>query len=343
MDICKKGRQTWQFVVPPLIIGQAAVGGKTEGEGPLKDSFDYIFEDLYAGQNSFEKAEQKMQQKAAELALDKAALTPGQVDLLCAGDLLNQNMPSAFTARFLGVPYVGLFNACATIGEALAIASLAVASGAAATALALAGSHTCTAERQFRYPNEYGSQKPPSSQYTACAAGAAVVGHQGGQGQDGVRVTGVTIGRVIDLQVCDPFNMGAAMAPALADTLSAHFREMERQASDYDLILSGDLGKVGRQIALDLLTLQGVENIESRFADCGRMLFGDGKRFFSGGSGCGCAAAVGLGYIYRLLAQGELNRVLLCATGALLSTCANQQQESIPGICHGVVLERGSK
>ena len=337
MDIKKMGRQTWVFANAPTILSHASVVGKLEGDGPLSGSFDYVFADVYAGEKTFEKAEQKMQQKAADIAVAKAGITNDDIDLFCAGDLLNQNTPSAFTARQLGTPFLGLFNACATIAEALSVASLAVASGAANNALALAGSHTCAAERQFRYPNEYGCQKPPSSQFTASAAGAAVLAAQGGQ----IKISSVTIGKVIDLGVCDPFNMGAAMAPAFVDTVCAHLRELKRNVADYDLILSGDLGKVGRQIALDLLSLSGISDVEQRCADCGRMLFGDDERFFAGGSGCGCAASVGLGHICELLEGGEFHRVLLCATGALLSPCANMQRESIPSISHAVVLERG--
>ena len=339
MEIVKQGRQSWRYTNPPQIYGQGVCGGRLEGLGPLKESFDYVYTDLYAGENTFEKAEQKMQQKAGEIALAKAGLAKEKIDLLCAGDLLNQNTPSAFTARALGIPFFGVYTACATICQALAVSSLAVACGAAAYALALAGSHTCTAEKQFRYPNEYGAQKPPSSQYTVCAAGAAALGPRQGKGQVGI--AGVTVGRVIDLSICDPFNMGAAMAPAFADTLIVHLREYQRQPQDYDLILSGDLGKTGQAIALDLLERNGVPHVAERFADCGRLLLGENQKFFSGGSGIGCAASVGLGHIYRLLQQGQLNRVLLCATGALLSPCANQQQESIPGICHAIIMERG--
>ncbi|MCR4963999.1 MAG: stage V sporulation protein AD [Firmicutes bacterium] len=334
----KLGRQSWRYVHPPQICGQGICGGRTEGQGPLGKSFDHIYTDLYAGESTFEKAEQKMQMKAAETALTKAGVAREQVDLLCAGDLLNQNTPSAFSARALGIPFFGMYTACATICQALAAASLAVACGAAGYALALAGSHTCTAEKQFRYPNEYGAQKPPSSQYTVCAAGAALLGPAGTKSR--VCISGVTVGRVIDLSVCDPFNMGAVMAPAFADTLAAHLRENQRQAGDYDLILSGDLGKAGQAIALELLEGNGVTDVAERFGDCGQMLLGENKKFFCGGSGIGCAAAVGLGHAYDLLRQGKMQRILLCATGALLSPCANQQRESIPGICHGIVMER---
>lgn len=335
MDVERMGRQTWRFVSPPMIISGAAVCGPKEGAGVLRDDFDHIYQEMNWGKNSFEQSEQAMQEKAVSIALAKAGLGAGDIDLFLAGDLINQIMPSGLTARNLGLPYLGLFAACATSMEALALAALAVAAGAADKAMALAGSHTCTAERQFRYPNEYGSQKPPYSQYTATAAGAAIVG----RGRGLARITLATVGRALDEKVSDPFQMGAAMAPAFVDTVAAHFRESKRRPEDYDLVLSGDLGQCGCAIASQLLTLQGVDVSATRFADCGLMLFAGDKSVFAGGSGCGCSAAVGFGHILRRIAAGELKRVLLCATGALLSPVSNQQKESIPGICHAVALE----
>jgi stage V sporulation protein AD len=337
MSIEKMGRQSWRFFQPPVILSGAAVAGPKEGEGPLKQDFDHIYAKTNWGKNSFEQAEHLMQEKAAYIALAKAGLSAEDIDLFLAGDLINQIMPSAFTARSLGIPYLGLFSACATIVEALSLAALAVSAGAARRAMALAGSHNCTAERQFRYPNEYGAQKPPYSQYTATAAGAAIVG----SGEGLARITMVTVGRVVDEKVTDPFQMGAAMAPAFADTVAAHFRETKRRPEDYDLVLSGDLGQCGCGIAGELLARQGVDTAATRFDDCGLMLFGQDKSVFCGGSGCGCSAAVGFGHILRRIAAGELRRVLLCATGALLSPVSNQQRESIPAICHAVALEGG--
>ncbi|NLF79779.1 MAG: stage V sporulation protein AD [Clostridia bacterium] len=337
MQIRQQGRQTWLFDGPLGIIGQAAVAGPREGQGPLAADFDQIFDNLRLKQDSFEKSEQKMGERAARAAIAKAGLTPDEVDVFFAGDLINQITPSGFTARSIGIPFFGLFSACSTATEALSLASLCVASGAARRALALASSHTCTAERQFRYPNEYGSQKPPYSQVTATAAGAALVAAE----PAAVKVSAVTVGRVCDERISDPFQMGAAMAPAFADTVQAHFRERGVDVDYYDLVLSGDLGRVGQAIAQDLLQLQGLSLAQEQLADCGLLLYGGDKRVFSGGSGCGCAAAVGFGHIYRRISQGELRRVLLCATGALLSPVANQQKESIPAICHAVALERG--
>ena len=337
MQITQKGRQTWLFDGPLGIVGRAATCGPREGEGPLAADFDHIFPDLRIGEVSFEKAEQKMEEYAARRAIAKASLTPDEIDIMFAGDLINQITPSGFTARSLAIPYLGLFNACATAMEGLALAALCVSSGAAKTALVAASSHTCTAERQFRYPNEYGSQKPPYSQSTATAAGAAVVAAEAAP----VEIKAITVGRVRDEHITDPFAMGAAMAPAFADTVQIHLQERGVQPDYYDLILSGDLGHVGQDIARELFQLQGVAIADEQLGDCGLMLYGASTKVFSGGSGCGCAAAVGFGHICRMISDGEVKRVLLCATGALLSPVSSEQKESIPSISHAVALERG--
>lgn len=339
MEIIKKGRQTWLFNGDIGIIGQAASCGPREGKSPVADAFDKIYANLHLDADSFEKAEQKMQEITARQAIAKSGLTAADIDILFAGDLLNQITPSGFTARSLKIPFFGIFSACATITEALALAALCVGSGVAKRALALASSHTCTAERQFRYPNEYGSQKPPYSQSTATAAGAAVLAAT----KAPVKITAATVGKVADEYVVDPFQMGAAMAPAFADTVQTHLLETGTSAADYDLILSGDLGEVGLSIARELLRLQGIVLESEQLDDCGLILYAGNKDVFSGGSGCGCAASIGLGHIYQQLAAGELRRVLLCATGALMSPVANQQKESIPAISHAVVLERGEQ
>lgn len=337
MNIQQLGRQTWQFTQKPGLLSVAAVGGVKEGQGPLAADFDYIFPSNRLGEDSFEKAEQVMQQKAAIIALNKANLSADQVDCLLAGDLLNQITVSSFTARALGIPYLGLFAACSTATEGLALAGLLAASGASRYTLAVTGSHNLTAERQFRYPNEYGAQKPPYSQYTCTAAGAVLVTPQSST----VNLAAATIGRVQDLGVTDPFQMGAAMAPACADTILTHLRERNVPANYYDLIVSGDLGRYGRKIAFELLLRGGFDFDEERFLDCGCLIYApDDAEVFAGGSGCGCSAAVGYGHLYRGLAEGRWHRILLAATGALLSPVANQQKESIPGISHAVALER---
>ncbi len=334
-NIVRQG-QSWIFTVPPTLIAAAAIGGPKEGKGPLGADFDYLFADNRDGQESFEQMEQKMLQIVCEMAIAKAGCVVDDMDFFLCGDLLNQITSSGFTARALSRPYFGLFAACATAIEGVILGSLLIASGAANKIMCAAGSHTCTAERQFRYPNEYGCQKPPQSQYTTTAAGAAVIGSEEGT----IKITAVTTGRVVDLGVTDSFNMGGAMAPAFADTITAHLLQRGVSADYYDLILSGDLGRVGRDIALDLLYRRGIVLNEHRYVDCGCLIYGDDKSVFAGGSGCGCVASVSFGHIYRRLMSGELNRVLIAATGALLSPTSSQQKQSIPGISHAVALER---
>lgn len=337
--IRRLGKRSWQFAQPPKIVAGAAVCGPKEGQGSMAADMDYIFPTLRWGKLSFEQCEQAMQEKAIRLALHKADLRPADIDIHFGGDLINQTTPSSFTARELGAPYFGLFTACATSMEALSLAALSVAAGAATTAIAVSSSHTCTAERQFRYPNEYGSQKPPYSQQTVSAAGAAIVQPATSPLQARALISGVTVGRVRDEKVCDPFQMGAAMAPAFADTLLAHLEENCLQVQDYDLILSGDLGRDGSAIAQDLLRQRGVELPLGLVKDCGRMIFGKDESVFAGGSGAGCAAAVSFGHLLNLMQRTNLQRVLVCATGALLSPVSVQQKESIPAICHAVALQ----
>ena len=335
MAIILQGRQTWLFSNKPGITAAATIGGPMEAQGPLAASFDYLMPDNRWGQTSFEKAEQKLQQKACEIALNKAQTQPQQINALLAGDLLNQNTVSAITARNLAIPYLSIFAACATSTEGLALAAQLVAGGAAQKVLTVTSSHNSTAERQFRYPNEYGAQKPPYSQYTATAAGAAIIEPTGGK----VGITAATIGVVKDLKVTDPFQLGAAMAPAFADTVVKHLKERAVSADYYDLIISGDLGSIGREIAWELLLRQGINYDKARFLDCGCLLYGSEQPVFAGGSGCGCSAAVLYGHLLRGLEEGRWQRILVAATGALLSPVSNQQKESIPGVSHAVALE----
>jgi len=338
MSVIRKA-DAWRFDPPVPVMAGAGVVGPKEGEGPLGGEMDHICPSLHLERDSFEKAEQQMQEMAAELALRKAGLSAADIDLMLGGDLLNQIMPTCLTARKLARPFCGMFTACATSAQALSLASLAVSSGAVLHALVTAGSHTCTAERQFRYPNEYGSQKPPYSQQTATAAGALVIG---GSRDTGVCITAATVGRVVDAKVTDPFQLSAAMAPAFADTLRRHLDAMGRTPGDYDLILSGDLGRHGVLLARDLLQRDGIDLSAERHRDCGLLLFGDTDSVFAGGSGAGCSASVVFGPMVEALRQGKYRRILLVATGALLSPQSNQQGESIPGIAHAVELEGGA-
>lgn len=330
-----KGKQTWWFDNKPVIIGAATVVGPDEGEGPLADEFDLVHPELDMQQKSWEKAERLLMEQAAEIAMQNANIDKSQLEFYIGGDLLNQIISSSFAARSIGAPYLGLFGACSTSMESLAVASLMIDSKAANVALAGVCSHNCTVEKQFRYPTEYGSQKPPTAQYTVTGAGAAVVAAAG----SGPVVECATIGKVVDLGVKDPFNMGTAMAPAAVDTITAHFNDTGRSPSDYDLIVTGDLAGVGHPLAKELLMRDGVNMDDTIFNDCGLMVYDVQKqKVQAGGSGCACSAVVTYGHLLKKLNKGELNRILVCATGALLSPLSYQQGESIPCIAHAVAI-----
>lgn len=331
-----KGHQTWVFETKPTIIASAAVGGPYEGKGPLAPDFDLLHGDIYLGQDSFEKAEKKLQEQACETAIKKAKLKKEDIQFLLSGDLINQVVPSSFAARTLGVPYLGLYGACSTSMEGLSLASLLVDSKFAKNALVCVSSHNAASEKQFRYPTEYGSQKPPTAQWTVTGSGAALVCDQG----EGPRVTASTIGRVVDMGLSDPFNMGGAMAPAAVDTLEAHFRDLDRDPSYYDLIATGDLGRVGHRIAGDLLEKHGINMPKEIFTDCGILIYyEDQPVVMAGGSGCGCAAVTTFGHFFNRMRKGELKKILVVGTGALLSPMSYQQKESIPSIAHAVSIE----
>ena len=331
-----QGHQTWVFDSKPTIIASAAVGGPHEAKGPLADDFDLLHEDFWLGQDSFEKAEKKLQEQACETAIKKANMKKEDVQFLMAGDLMNQTVPSSFAARTLGVPFLGLYGACSTSMEGLALASLLVDSKFAKNVLVCTSSHNAASEKQYRYPTEYGAQKPPTAQWTVTGAGAALVADHG----DGPKVTTATIGRVIDMGLTDPFNMGAAMAPAAVDTIEAHFRDLKRDPSYYDVIATGDLGRVGHRIAGDLLKKHGLDIPEEIFTDCGILIYRkDQPMVFAGGSGCACAATTTFGHFLNRMRKGELKKILVIATGALLSPMSYQQKESIPSVAHAVSIE----
>ncbi|WP_044479427.1 stage V sporulation protein AD [Paenibacillus antibioticophila] len=333
------GAQTWEFKSKPVILGAATVVGPEEGQGPLTSDFDFVYDNLEIDEKTWEKAERKLLEHASSLALVHAGISKDQLQLFVGGDLMNQIISATFAARTIGAPYLGVFGACSTSMESLAVAAMVVDAGGAQYALAATASHNCTAEKQFRYPTEYGSQKPPTAQYTITGSGAAVVASSG----SGPRITHATIGKIQDLGVKDPFNMGEAMAPAAADTLVAHFKDTGRTPEDYDLIVTGDLASVGHAIVSDLLKQDGVTMEKTAFNDCGLMIYDREKQpfVFAGGSGCGCSAVVTYGHILKRMKRGELNRVLIAATGALMSPLSYQQGESIPCIAHAVSIERG--
>lgn len=335
-NVTRKG-QTWIFHDRPAIIGSGTVVGKKEGEGPLGKFFDVIHDDNWLGGSSFEKAEQKLLEEACNIAVRNSGLKRDDVNFHFSGDLLNQTTSSGFTAKSLAIPHFGIFGACSTSMEGLALASYLVATGGADYAMASTCSHTNTSEKQFRYPNEYGSQKNDTAQCTVIGGGAGIVGKA--QAASKVLVAAATIGKVVDYGVADPFNMGAAMAPAAADTLQKHLEERQVPADYYDLILTGDLGRVGSDIFQQLLGQRGIKYDSQKLDDGGKLIYPDNGKFFAGGSGCGCMATVAYGYIMKLLLSGKLRKVLCIATGALLSPLTVQQQESIPCVAHGVALE----
>lgn len=318
----------------PTISSYAAAVGKKEGEGPLSDCFDYIAEDVTLGESSWEKSESKLQQIAFGTALSKGGFSEKNIDVIFAGDLLNQCVSSSYGARDTKIPFMGLFGACSTMAESLSLASVFVDSGAAVNAAAVTSSHFCSAERQFRLPVNYGGQRTPTAQWTATAAGCAVVSPHGKPPY----IRAVTIGKIKDMGITDANNMGAAMAAAAHDTISRHLCNTSQSIDDFDLILTGDLGKVGRDILIELFKKDNVD-ITEKHNDCGLMLFDLEKQdVHAGGSGCGCSASVLCGYILKEIQQGRLNKVLFAATGALMSPTIVQQGESIPGISHAVEL-----
>ena len=329
------GRQTVELEREVRIVAHAAVGGKKEMEGPLKRYFDHLSEDDAFGQKSWEKAEQTMQKLALQIALEKWDKEADALDYLLAGDLLNQCISSSFAARESQIPFWGLYGACSTMGESIALASLLIDGGGARTAAAVTSSHFCTAERQYRTPLAYGGQRTPTAQWTATASGCSILAVEG----KGPRVTHVTTGKIVDKGIKDANNMGAAMAPAAADTLMAHFQETGRDPSYYDLVATGDLGQLGREILLELTKAEGYD-LTGCHNDCGLLLYDLQKQdVHCGGSGCGCAGSVLNGYLLRQMAEGTLKRILFCPTGALLSPTSSQQGESIPSIAHAVAIE----
>ena len=330
------GRGCLAFDRPPSLLGRAAVGGKREAQGPLGADFDKTFGDTSLGMDTWEQAEAQLQKEAVALALARAGLEPEDLDLIFAGDLLNQCISSTFGVMGYRVPFLGQYGACSTMAQALLLAALAVESGAARQAAAVTSSHFCSAERQFRLPLEYGGQRSPTAQWTATAAGCAVVGLSGR-----VKVRGGLVGKIVDLGVKDPANMGAAMAPAAADSIARYLRDTGTAPGDYDGIFTGDLGAVGTALLYQLLAEEGV-HLQRVHDDCGLLLYDRQRQdVHAGGSGCGCSAAVLCGHLLKRMEQGELGDILFCATGALMSPTSQQQGQSIPGVCHVVQLPAG--
>lgn len=334
MESKKLGKQTVAFASPPSIIGRGNAVGKKEGEGPLAQYFDSVDADDTFGESSWEKAESAMQKKALTAALDQAGRSAFQLDYLFAGDLLNQCIASAFSARGKDVPFLGLYGACSTMAEAMMLAAMSIDGGFGKLTAAVTSSHFCSAERQYRNPLEYGGQRTPTAQWTVTGSGALILSQTG----KGPYITHATAGKIVDKGICDANNMGAAMAPAAYDTLCAHFSDTGRPFNYYDLIVTGDLGKLGKEIVLDFFSKDGID-LSNNYDDCGVMIYDlEGQDVHAGGSGCGCSAAVLTGYLLPEMAKGRWSNLLFCGTGALLSPVSTMQKESIPSICHAVAI-----
>lgn len=332
-----RGRQSFILEHPPVITCWASIAGKKESEGPLAAYFDEIHNDAYFGQKTWEQGEKRMQQLALEKLAEKAKMKPKDFGLVFSGDLLNQCIGSSFTLRNMGIPHLGLYGACSTMAESLLMASMTVGGGFADRVVAMTSSHFASSERQYRFPLGYGGQRTPTAQWTVTGSGAALVCSAG----KGPKVTACTMGTVTDLGIKDANNMGAAMAPAALATIKAHFQDLNTSADDFDLIVTGDLGQLGKDALLTLSQKEGL-NLGGKLADCGTMVFDLLQQdVHSGGSGCGCSAITLCSYLLDKLSAGKLKRILFCGTGALLSPTSTQQGLPIPGICHAVAITGG--
>lgn len=330
----KVGKQTIIFNNKPVMKACYSLVGEKEGQGNFKGYFDHILVDDMFDEKSFEKAERKILEVCIYNSIDKAHLQLKDIDCVICGDLLNQIISSSFTARQLDKPFLGLYGACSTMAESLIVGSCLIDGGYANNVVCATGSHFSTAEKQYRNPLELGNQRPPMSQWTITGAGSTILSSSG----KGNVITSATIGKVVDFGIIDVNNMGAAMAPAAMSTLIAHFLDTKTSPDDYDLIVTGDLGKLGSEILRDLMEKNGFP-LGQNYSDCGHMMYSNNQRTFQGGSGAGCSASVLNSYINKKVLSGEYKKVLFCATGALLSTLSSQQGESVPGICHAVVIE----
>ncbi|MCX7710501.1 MAG: stage V sporulation protein AD [Clostridia bacterium] len=332
----RNGKQTVKIQTPVSIASSACIVGPKEGQGPLRLYFDEIIEDEFWGEESWEKAESKLLRETFAKIINKASKTVNDIQYVIAGDLLNQCIATSFGLRESGIPFLGLYGACSTMAESMSVGAMLVEGGFADNLICVTSSHFCSAEKQFRFPLELGGQRPPTAQWTVTGSGGVMLSNQG----TGPYIKHVTTGKIVDMGIKDANNMGAAMAPAAADTILTHFKDTGLKPEAYDLIITGDLGKLGKTICDELLRNQDLD-ISSRYNDCGAMIFDlERQDVHSGGSGCGCAASVLSGFVLNEMKKGTLNNVLLVATGALLSPTSTQQGESIPCIAHAVSISR---
>ena len=329
------GKQTIKFNTPPTILETSSIVGPKEGQGPLAKYFDQCLEDEFWGEKTWEKAESKIIRENVNTLIFKSGIPADKIDYCFAGDLLNQCISTNFGLRDLNIPFFGIFGACSTFVEGLCIGSVFIEGGGATNVLCATSSHFCSAEKQFRFPLELGNQRTPTAQWTVTGSGAALLTKNG----TGPYITHITPGRIVDMGIKDANNMGAAMAPATLDTLIAHFQDTGRKPSYYDLIITGDLGYIGKDILTDLAKTKGY-NIKSNYNDCGVLIFNkDEQDTHSGGSGCACIATTFSGYLFKELKNRKINKILLMATGALMNATSSQQGESIPGIAHAIAIE----
>ena len=332
---CMRGKQSIEFAKTPYIVSSASIAGKKESEGPLGKMFDVVGNDDLFGEKTWEAAESTLQKEACLLALQKAKIGTEDVRFLFGGDLLRQGTATSYGLEELEIPLFGLFGACSTSGEALALAAMAVSAGYGDYVLAVTSSHFASAEKEFRFPLSYASQRPLSAQWTVTASGAFLVGKR----KSHVKIAGITVGKIVDYGLKDSQNMGACMAPAACDSIICNLTDFGRKPEDYDQIITGDLGYVGQSILFDLMRGKGVD-IKKNHMDCGMLIFDQKTQdTHAGGSGCGCAASTLSAYILPKIESGEWKRVLFVPTGALMSTVSYNEGGSVPGIAHAIVLE----
>ena len=335
----KRGKRSFILPEMPVITHWASVCGKKESEGPLSNYFDITSQDTLFGQKTWEQAEKQMQKLALDTLIKKAALRRQQIGMVFSGDLLNQCIGSSFTLRNTGIPHLGLYGACSTMAESLLLASMTVSGGFSDKVVAMTSSHFASSERQYRFPLGYGGQRPPTAQWTVTGSGAALVCSAG----IGPRIESCTVGTVTDLGIKDANNMGAAMAPAAYETIRTHLEDLGVSPDDFDLIVTGDLGQLGKESLLELARRDGL-SLGGKLTDCGTMVFDQlTQDVHCGGSGCVCSAIALCGYLLDKLEKGKLRRILFCGTGALLSPTSTQQGLPIPGVCHAVSIIGGNQ
>lgn len=333
----KRGKQSFILPDPPVITHWASIAGKKESEGPLRQWYDATSSDSYFGEKTWEQAEKRLQQMTLETLINKSGIS--EPDLVLSGDLLNQCIGSSFSLRNTGIPHLGLYGACSTMAESLLVSAMAVGGGFMDRVVAMTSSHFASSERQYRFPLGYGGQRTPTAQWTVTGSGAALVESNG----NGPKIDSCTIGTVRDMGIKDANNMGPAMAPAAYDTIRAHFDDMGMAPEDYDLIITGDLGQIGKEALSELAARDGVE-FGQRLTDCGTLVFDRSSQdVHAGGSGCGCSAVALCGYLLGQMKAGQLQRILFCGTGALLSPTSTQQGLPIPGVCHAVSIRHGGQ